>query len=140
MRMRGFSLLEVLAALALLAILLLVVYSGVRSTTLSVSRGSASVARLDEVRAAREFLRREVASATALPWKIDEANNPTTFEGDAESFHFVAVLPGYLGKLGPQVIAVSRMAGDDGDNDLGVTLSPLRGRRWWSPLARIRMR
>jgi general secretion pathway protein J len=125
MRARGFSLLEVLAALALLAILLLGVYSGVRSTTLSVSRGSANVARLDEIRAAREFLRRELASATALPWKLDGQGKPVAFEGDGKTFRFVSVLPGYLGKLGPQVIALKPVIDPVGGDNLAVTLAPL---------------
>ena len=124
---RGFSLMEVLAALALLAILLLGVYSGVRSTTLSVGHGSSVIARMDEVRAAREFLRRQLSSATALPWKLSDANVPVVFEGDGSHIRFVAVLPGYLGKLGPQVIEVR--LGDDGDEgrSLEAHLSPLPG-------------
>jgi len=125
---RGFSLLEVLAALALLAILLLGVYSGVRSTTLSTSRGSAVIARLDEVRAAREFLRRQLSSATALPWKTRDGNVPVVFEGDATHMRFVSALPGYLGKLGPQVIEIV-LAPDTGDGQaLEAHFSQLPGR------------
>ena len=124
--MRGFSLMEVLAALALLAILLLGVYSGVRSTILSVGHGSSVIARMDEVRAAREFLRRQLSSATALPWKmLDE--KPVVFEGDGLHIRFVAALPGYLGKMGPQVIEVK--LGDEGEHGraLEAHLSPLPG-------------
>lgn len=125
--MRGFSLMEVLAALALLAILLLGVYSGVRSTTLSVGHGSSVIARMDEVRAAREFLRRELSSTTALPWKMLDGSKPVVFEGDGSHIRFVAALPGYLGKLGPQVIEVK--LGDEGEDGraLEAHLSPLPG-------------
>lgn len=124
---RGFSLMEVLAALALLAILLLGVYSGVRSTTLSVGHGSAVIARLDEVRGGREFLRRQLSSATALPWKTVDDNVPVVFDGDATHVRFVSTLPGYLGKLGPQVIEI--MLADDGKegHSLEAHLSPLPG-------------
>lgn len=105
-RTAGFSLLEVLAALALLAILLLVVYSGVRMASLSVQRGSATIDRLDEVRGAREFLRREISEAVALPWVLDRKGKPVVFEGTRESIRFVAPLPGYLGKTGMQVVNV----------------------------------
>jgi general secretion pathway protein J len=124
---RGFSLMEVLAALALLALLLLGVYSGVRSTTLSVSHGSSVIARLDEVRGAREFLRRQISSATTLPWKMLKNNVPLAFEGDATHLRFVSTLPGYLGKLGPQVIEIA-LADDDKDgHELEARLSPLPG-------------
>jgi general secretion pathway protein J len=124
---RGFSLMEVLASLALLAILLLVVYSGVRSTTLSVGRGSAVIARLDEIRGAREFLRRQLSSATALPWKVGGENVPVVFEGDDTHIRFVSTLPGYLGKLGPQMIELT--LADDGEEGhaLEVHLSPRSG-------------
>lgn len=126
-RARGFSLLETLAAVALLGILLLGVYAGVRSTTLSVSHGSSSIARLDELRGAREFLRRELTSATALPWKVGDGNVPVVFAGDGTRLRFVSVLPGYLGKLGPQVIEVALT--DDGEHGqaLEARLQPLPG-------------
>lgn len=123
---RGFSLMEVLAALALLAILLLGVYSGVRSTTLSVGHGSSVIARMDEVRAAREFLRRQLSSATALPWEIN-GNMPVVFEGDGSHIRFVAVLPGYLGKLGPQLIEVKVGNDEKEGRSLEAHLSPLPG-------------
>ena len=126
---RGFSLMEVLAALALLAILLLGVYSGVRSTTLSVSHGSSVIARLDEVRGAREFLRRQLSSATALPWKMRDENVPVVFEGDGTHLRFVSTLPGYLGKLGPQLVEIT-LADDGRDGrELEARLSPLPGRQ-----------
>jgi len=126
---RGFSLMEVLAALALLAILLLGVYSGVRSTTLSVSHGSSVIARLDEVRGAREFLRRQLSSATALPWKMRDDNVPVVFEGDGTHLRFVSTLPGYLGKLGPQLVEIT-LADDGRDGrELEARLSPLPGRQ-----------
>jgi len=124
---RGFSLMEVLAALALLGILLLGVYSGVRSTTLSVSHGSSVIERLDEVRGAREFLRRQLSSATALPWKVLGENVPVVFEGDGTHLRFVSTLPGYLGKLGPQVIEVTLEDDDKEGHELDARLSPLPG-------------
>lgn len=124
---RGFSLMEVLAALALLAILLIGVYSGVRSTTLSVSHGSSVIARLDEVRGAREFLRRQLSSATALPWKLRSENVPVVFEGEGRYLRFVSTLPGYLGRLGPQVIEIA-LADDENDSHaLEARLAPLPG-------------
>lgn len=124
-RAAGFSLLEVLAALALLAILLLGVYSGVRSTTLATGHGSAAIARLDEVRGAREFLRRQLASATALPWTFVGASVPLVFEGDARHMRFVSTLPGYLGKLGPQVIEVVLADAEGEGQELQAHFEPL---------------
>ena len=126
-RARGFSLLEVLAALALLAILLLGVYSGVRSTTLATGHGASIIARLDEVRGAREFLRRQLASATALPWMLNERGAPVVFEGDATHVRFVSTLPGYLGKLGPQRIELALANEASQGQALEAHFSPLPG-------------
>lgn len=126
-RVRGFSLLETLAALALLALLLLGVYSGVRTTTISATRGASAIERLDEVRGAREFLRRELASATALPWKLSAGDAPVVFEGSASALQFVAPLPGYLGLSGAQVVSV-RLADDETERSsqrLVVRFAPL---------------
>lgn len=102
-RVRGFTLLEVLGALALLALLLLGVYSGVRTATKAVRSGEAAIGRLDEVRSAQQFLRREVAQARAMALAHADNGDPVFFSGDAHEVKFVAPLPGYLGKLGPQL-------------------------------------
>ncbi len=100
---RGFTLLEVLGALALLALLLLGVYSGVRTATQTVRSGEAAISRLDEVRSAQQFLRRELAQARAVPLAKASNGDPIYFSGDEHEMRFVASLPGYLGKLGPQL-------------------------------------
>jgi prepilin-type N-terminal cleavage/methylation domain-containing protein len=66
-RAAGFTLLEVLASLALLALLLVGVYSGLRTATHSVRSGTAAVARIDQIRSAQQFLQRELAQAMAQP-------------------------------------------------------------------------
>lgn len=100
---RGFTLLEVLGALALLALLLAGVYSGVRTATHAVRSGEAAIQRLDEVRSAQQFLRRELAQARAVPLARNAKGDPIYFTGDARELRFVAPLPGYLGRLGPQL-------------------------------------
>lgn len=102
-RTAGFSLMEVLAALALLALLLVGVYSGVRTATHSVNGGSAAIEQLDRVRSAQQFLRRELAQAMAQPLGRDTRGENIYFKGGPHEIQYVAPLPGYLGKLGPQV-------------------------------------
>ncbi|WP_232823573.1 prepilin-type N-terminal cleavage/methylation domain-containing protein [Dyella sp. C9] len=101
--MRGFTLLEVLGALALLALLLLGVYGGVRTATHAVHSGEQAIGRLDEIRSAQQFLRRELAQARAVPLGRTDKGDPIYFTGDAHVMRFVAPLPGYLGQLGPQL-------------------------------------
>ena len=125
-RSRGFSLMEVLAALALLALLLAGVYSGIRTASRSVSAGSAAVERLDAVRSAQQFLRRELAQAMTQQLAKNPGNDEAIFfKGDARSMSFVAPLPGYLGRLGPQAQTLELVDNGKGGRRLQVRFALL---------------
>lgn len=119
-RAAGFSLLEVLLALVLLTLLLLGVYSGVRTATHSVRSGTATVQRLDQVRSAQHLLRQELAQAMVAPIGRDANGDSIYFKGAGREMSFVAPLPGYLGKLGPQMQTLSLV--DDGKGGLRLEL------------------
>ena len=93
----GFTLLEVLASLVLLALLLVGVYSGLRTATHSVRSGTAAVARIDQIRSAQQFLQRELAQSMAQPISHNERGENIYFEGSEHELRYVAPLPGYLG-------------------------------------------
>lgn len=120
----GFTLLEVLGAMVLLALLLLGVYAGVRSATHTVQAGSIKIEQLDQVRSAQQFLRRELAQALAQPMGHDNNGNGIFFVGSGDEMRFVAPLPGYLGRMGPQLIQVKLVKGDKG-KQLVATLAEL---------------
>lgn len=109
---RGFSLMEVLAALALLTIVLLGVYSGISTATRIVRSGDTAIQRMDEIRSAQNFLRAELAQALVVPFDQNDDGDPIVFSGDDHTLRFVAPLPGYLSRLGPQLQTVSLV--DDG--------------------------
>ena len=113
---RGFSLMEVLAALALLTIVLLDVYSGISTATRIVRSGSTAIERMDEIRSAQTYLRGELAQALVIPFGQNDDGDPLVFAGDDRSFRFVAPMPGYLSRLGPQLHTVSLV--DDGQAGL----------------------
>jgi len=120
-RVAGFTLLEVLAALVLLALLLVGVYSGIRTAAHSVRSGTASIERLDQIRSAQQFLRRELAQSLAQPIGHTDQGEPIYFVGTAREMRYVAPLPGYLGKLGPQLQRLQLV--DDGHEGLRLELS-----------------
>ncbi|MHB1059429.1 MAG: prepilin-type N-terminal cleavage/methylation domain-containing protein [Rhodanobacter sp.] len=120
-RAAGFTLLEVLASLVLLALLLVGVYSGIRTASHSVRSGTASIERIDQVRSAQQFLRRELAQSLAQPISRTDHGEPVFFEGSAREMRYVAPLPGYLGKLGPQLQRLQLV--DDGHGGLRLELS-----------------
>lgn len=121
MRARGFSLLEVLSALALLSILLVGVLSGIRTATHMVSAGTGSMENLDEVRSVQRFLRNDLLQARAIPWKFDGKGVPIVFEGDDKRIQFVGPLPGYLDRQGPQLQTLALVS--DGQRGLRLELS-----------------
>jgi general secretion pathway protein J len=120
-RAAGFTLLEVLAALVLLALLLVGVYSGIRTATHSARSGTAAIERLDQIRSAQQFLRRELAQSLAQPIGHTDQGEPIYFVGTAHEMRYVAPLPGYLGKLGPQLQRLQLV--DDGHEGLRLELS-----------------
>jgi general secretion pathway protein J len=125
-RADGFTLLEVLAALALLALLLVGVYSGIRTASHSLRSGTQAVERLDAVRSAQQFLRSELAQAmTQQLAKNPDNDEPIFFRGDAHAMSFVAPLPGYLGKLGPQAQTLELVDNGKGGQRLQVRFALL---------------
>jgi general secretion pathway protein J len=102
-RAGGFTLLEVLASLVLLALLLVGVYSGIRTATHSVRSGTATIERVDQVRSSQQFLRRELSQSVTQPISKTEHGEPVYFVGSEHEMKYVAPLPGYLGKLGAQL-------------------------------------
>ena len=125
-RASGFTLLETLAALALLALLLVGVYSGIRTASHSVRAGTAAVERLDAVRSAQQFLRRELAQAmTQQLGKNPDNDEAIFFRGEPRAMSFVAPLPGYLGKLGPQVQMLELVDNGKGGQRLQVRFALL---------------
>jgi general secretion pathway protein J len=121
-RARGFSLMEVLAALALLSIVLLGVYSGISTAGRIVRSGDQAIERMDEVRSAQAYLRSELAQALVMPFGETDDGDPIVFQGAADKLTFVAPMPGYLSRLGPQMQTVSLVEEDHGSYRLEVSL------------------
>jgi general secretion pathway protein J len=124
-RISGFTLLEVLGAMALLALLLLGVYSGVRSATHTVKAGTQKIEELDDVRSAQIFLRRELEQAMSQAISHDDNGNNVYFIGSSNEMRFVAPLPGYLGQLGPQLIDIKLVSAGDKGKQLVASLAML---------------
>ncbi|MBS0591426.1 MAG: prepilin-type N-terminal cleavage/methylation domain-containing protein [Proteobacteria bacterium] len=110
---RGFSLLEVMLAILLLALLLAGAYSGITSARRSMRSGEAIIERVDKVRTVQEFLRRQISRILPFPFAQDGAK-ADVFEGDSKSMRFVAPMPGYLSRGGAYVQTLTLSSGDDG--------------------------
>lgn len=92
----GFTLVEVTLALTLLAVMLAMLFAGLRTAARAWDAGSARGDRADQVSLTATFLRRELASA--FPWRFkDSTAMRLAFEGDAEGVRFVSMRPADLG-------------------------------------------
>jgi general secretion pathway protein J len=100
---RGFTLLEVLLAITLLAMLLAGAYAGIRTATRASRAGQAQIDRTNKLRVTQEFLRRELSQTLALPFDKDASGNLTVFEGKPDRAVFVGPMPGFLGHGGAYV-------------------------------------
>lgn len=103
-RARGFTLIEVLLASALLAAGLTLAFATVIGATGTTRRGEELAQANEQVRAVQGFLRRRIAGARGASFDTDRASGlPMRFVGDGGRMRFVADLPDYIGRGGPSL-------------------------------------
>lgn len=99
---RGFTLMEIVLATALLALGLTLAFATIGAATKSTQRGEAIAADSEHMRAVEGFLRKRLTAARPVPYAFDATNGlAKRFEGEPDRMRFVADLPDYLGRGGP---------------------------------------
>ena len=103
-RKRGFTLLEILIAVTLLALLVALAYGTLRTAVRAMRSGEALITRTDQLRTAQEFLRRQLSHAMPLPFeRLEDTGENRVFVADRGELRFVAPMPGHLSRGGPHV-------------------------------------
>lgn len=101
---KGFTLVELLVAMALVALLMTLVYEGLRSGQRAAESGQDFIDRNNRLRITHEFARAQISRLMPLAYKQDTSTGKLTmFEGERERIRFVAPMPGYLGFGGTYV-------------------------------------
>jgi general secretion pathway protein J len=125
---RGFTLLEVMLAILLLAVLLAGAYGAIRTAVHGMHSGELAIDRINRLRVAQEFLRRQVSRIMPLAFDKDPSTNKNfVFEGRGNFMRFVAPMPGYLSRGGPYVQTLSFAGNRSGGVQLLFTDSMLNG-------------
>ncbi|WP_106477834.1 prepilin-type N-terminal cleavage/methylation domain-containing protein [Phytohalomonas tamaricis] len=115
---RGFTLLEMLLAITLLGIFLVLIGSALISTNHTLARSEQFSARLDEIRSAQNFLRRELQQALPFAVNSTRQNSNDVFLGTPQEMRFIARLPPHLG--GGLHLQTLRLDGTEGDRWLRI--------------------
>ena len=114
-RARGFTLLEVLVSLGLLAVALALALGTLRSATQATGHAEARAQRGERLRAVQGLLRRHVGGALPMAMEIDpETGEALIWRGEADKVEFVAPMPGYLSRGGPYVQTLEIVSGPGG--------------------------
>ena len=91
----GFTLVELLVAITLVAILTGALFGGLRFGTRAASAVAARTDRSAEIALLYDFMQNELSDARLLPDRTGVASTPS-FEGLPDSMSFVAIPPAYL--------------------------------------------
>jgi general secretion pathway protein J len=114
-RTRGFTLIEVLVAVGLLAFGMTLAVAALRSLTQSSSRAEITAQHDEHLRAVQALLRTQLSGALAISFNNDAESGETyMLVGDADKLVFVAGMPGYLSRGGAYLQTLSLVPGSDG--------------------------
>jgi prepilin-type N-terminal cleavage/methylation domain-containing protein len=100
-RQSGVTLVEIVVALAVVALTLGIAAGGLRLLGRSGERGTEVVARHDVLSRGLDVLRRDIERLERIVWKRGEAAPELVFHGDAGRLVFVAVEPPFPTEAGP---------------------------------------
>jgi general secretion pathway protein J len=109
----GFTLIEVLVAVLLLALLLAGAWGGIHTATHAIASGDAAIERVNRLRVTQEFLRRQLSHTMPLSFGQDKKSGMGyIFQGEKDFMRFIAPMPGYLSKGGPYVQTLELSRGE----------------------------
>jgi len=121
----GFTLLEVIIAMALLAAMLGMAWGGLSFALRGWDTGDSKGRRAVDLQLAQNFLRRELAEVFPMRWK-DPAKLRVAFEGDSKSLRFVSTRAagasaGGLALVGLEVTAATKGPRSSATSSTSVT-------------------
>ena len=111
----GFTLIEVLVSLSLLAFGLALTFGTLRGATGSSERAEQVAQRDERLRAVQALLRRQLSTTLPIAFEFNQENGEATmFRASSTKVEFVADMPGYLSRGGPYLQTFSLVHGANG--------------------------
>ena len=121
---QGFTLVEMVVAMALLSLVMLVLGSSIRSMGASAERVDTRTARIDEMRVATSFLR-EIVGRTAAQ-RLEAPATGMMFSGAVGGMSWVGVMPARFGAAGRHFFRLAVEQDPDGRAGLVLRFIPWR--------------
>ncbi|MFU8877526.1 MAG: prepilin-type N-terminal cleavage/methylation domain-containing protein, partial [Wenzhouxiangellaceae bacterium] len=121
----GFTMIELLLATALIALIMAMAYGGFRAAVRATSSGEVLIEEVNRQRVVHQFVQRQLSLARPLIIE-DDGEEQIRFEGERERVRFVAPMPGYLGFGGQYVQELRLERGREG-MDLVFAFAMLNG-------------
>jgi prepilin-type N-terminal cleavage/methylation domain-containing protein len=123
----GFTLIEVLVALAISAVVIVATAALIHNVALNFDRGTRSVTNADHLLLATERLALDFASARPLPQTVGKADAQIAFSGESARVRFVAAGGVAAGPQGEEVVSLTVEQGE------GVSRLVRRRAKWLGP-------
>ena len=110
----GFTLVELLVAITLIALLTVGLYQAFGIGTRAASTVSANIDRPAQIALAYDFMQRAFSAAEPLPTATESSPAAINFDGQSQALSFVAVPPAYLAIGGFQLLHLGIAPGRTG--------------------------
>jgi general secretion pathway protein J len=122
----GFTLIEVLIAMALLSIMVVLLFGSLKICADSWYKGENKIAQVNEVAVVYNFFQQHLAVAKPLvkDLKQNDLQPSLAFQGKNQSLQFASAFPASVGKLGLQLFSIE-LAKEDKEQVIKVTITPL---------------
>lgn len=111
-RVHGFTLLEVMVAIALLGLIMVTLYSGLYSARLHWQAGQQKVTSTEELRLLDRVIRKYLASAMPVT-HISKTRREVLFSGETDSLTFITRLPAHRGGGGLYQVTLKTRVDND---------------------------
>lgn len=112
---RGFTLIEVVVAISLLAFALALTLGTLRGATRATERAELLAQRGERLRAVQGFLRGQLSAALPIAFEFDAETGEANFlRVSPDKLQYVSVMPGYLSRGGPYLQTLELVRGENG--------------------------